>query len=292
MKENLQILLATYNGEKYIDELLGSLLKQSYTDWRILAHDDGSSDNTLKKLKDFEILYPNKITIIDDGIKLGGAMKNFRHLLIHCTANYIAFCDQDDIWLPEKLQLSMDLISKNEQQFGTNTPLCVFTDLSITDEALNITHSSMMHANGVVIEDFTNINNLAYSNCIPGCSMLINKKAIQVSTPMPNESIMHDWWVALSVLYQGGNISMVDKPMILYRQHGSNTLGFKKNNVLTAIFKVFSFSKYINEFQQVYISNKNFVNGNKIIFFLKYAFHVGVYLRFRRLFNRLKTASS
>ena len=104
MSKKIYILLATYNGEKYIKAQIHSLLCQTYEDWNLLIHDDGSNDNTvniIKKLQEKD----ERIILIEDGIKCGGAGANFLHILKnYSTADYITFCDQDDIWLETKIE--------------------------------------------------------------------------------------------------------------------------------------------------------------------------------------------
>jgi len=93
----IEILLATYNGEKFLQEQLDSILHQTFQDWRIVAHDDGSTDATLEILQQFQLEHPSKIHILDDGLSFGSARDNFEHLMKHAAADYIMLCDQDDV---------------------------------------------------------------------------------------------------------------------------------------------------------------------------------------------------
>jgi len=106
--------MATYNGEQYLRYQLDSILNQSFKDWRLLIHDDGSVDNTLSVIKEYQEKYPEKIIHLNDGMRTGGAKNNFFHLMKNATAEYIMFCDQDDFWLTTKVQKSLDKIKDIE----------------------------------------------------------------------------------------------------------------------------------------------------------------------------------
>ncbi|MFN4244894.1 MAG: glycosyltransferase [Brevinematia bacterium] len=123
----VEILLATYNGAKYLSELLDSIVNQTYKNIRILIHDDGSTDETRNIIKEYTQRYPDKITFIDDGVKTNGSTWNFEHLMKFSTAERIMFADQDDVWLPEKVEISLNNINELEKVYGNQTPLLVYT---------------------------------------------------------------------------------------------------------------------------------------------------------------------
>ena len=100
----IDILLATYNGEKHIKAQILSILAQDNENWNLIIHDDGSTDNTINIIKGFCAI-DNRINLIEDNIRFGNPANNFLHLLKKSTANYIMFCDQDDIWFDNKLSL-------------------------------------------------------------------------------------------------------------------------------------------------------------------------------------------
>jgi glycosyltransferase involved in cell wall biosynthesis len=99
----LVILMATFNGESYVGSQIDSLLEQTYQNWHLIIRDDGSQDNTVGKLQHYRALHPDKITLIDDDNLNLGARSNFARLLTHAESDYIMLCDQDDIWLPQKV---------------------------------------------------------------------------------------------------------------------------------------------------------------------------------------------
>ena len=108
MQEKVDILLATYNGERFLQKQIDSILQQTYSNFTIYIRDDGSKDGTIKIIKDYAQKYPNKILFIEDILGNLGVTQNFNELMKYSSANYIAFSDQDDIWLPQKIEKSFD----------------------------------------------------------------------------------------------------------------------------------------------------------------------------------------
>ena len=133
----VDILMATYNGELYLEEQIKSIIKQSYKNWILYIRDDGSKDNTLKIINRYTYKYPDKIKLIaDDRGNLGSNM-NFKELMQYSKNEYCMFCDQDDVWLEDKIKLSLDKIKKLENKYGKNTPILVHTDLKVVNEKLD-----------------------------------------------------------------------------------------------------------------------------------------------------------
>ncbi len=219
----IEILLATYNGEKYLHEQLKSLKKQSYTNWKIIARDDGSTDRTVAILKEFQNNNPNKIEIHLDGKKKCGPSQNFNILMGLSKAKYVAFCDQDDVWEPTKLEKSLKYLIKLEKFYG-NLPILVHTDLFIVDKNLNIQFKSMIKVQRLNSAANKSIKHLIVQNCVTGCSMMANRELLKVCGSVPKEAVMHDWWLAL-VASAFGRLQFIDESLVKYRQHESNTLG-------------------------------------------------------------------
>jgi len=120
--------MATYNGELYIEEQLNSIIAQTYTEWKLWIHDDGSTDNTVAILQDYQQVYPDKIVIIESDNKHLGAKKNYAYLYEHVPiADYYAFCDQDDIWSQDKLDVLMSFAEESDQ----TRPALIYHDINI-----------------------------------------------------------------------------------------------------------------------------------------------------------------
>lgn len=229
---DIAILLATYNGAKYIREQLDSLFQQSCGDFHLYIRDDGSKDDTLKIVEEYRQKFSDRITVLDDSQKHKGAAKSFMTLLQEVDSNYYMFCDQDDIWLPNKVELTfarMKEIEGTAQNAGTanaaeTAPVLVATDLKVVDEQLSPIKESFNE--DLKIDVFRKHPELiCVRHVVTGCTMMFNHAAKLAALPMSLRATMHDEWVALCVHFKGGVISILDDATILYRQHTSNTLG-------------------------------------------------------------------
>ncbi|MDX7359173.1 glycosyltransferase family 2 protein [Escherichia coli] len=219
------MLLATYNGEKYVKEQISSVLnnfdKLKNSECTILISDDGSTDNTVDIIKRMSEEDPRILFL--DGNKKGGVKYNFNYLIQHTDADYVFFCDQDDLWLPNKMHIFMDRFNIEEVNF--NGPILVHSDLCVADNNLSPINVSMFDYQ--MINKSPNLAELLVSNSVTGCVMACNKKLIDgIKLSQISNSIMHDWYIALYAS-SFGVISFVDKALILYRQHGGNQVGAK-----------------------------------------------------------------
>lgn len=223
----IAILMSTYNGERYLAEQLDSIIAQTYTDWRLFVRDDGSKDRTLKILDEY-VQKDTRITILRD-TENRGACQSFERLLEQCgEADYYAFADQDDVWMPDKLAVSLEAIRKAEKDFP-NQAVVVHTDLQVVDEQLNEIAPSFWHYGGIVPEILdANIHYLAICNSVTGCAMLMNRAARKAAIPFLPGIFMHDAWVALAVLKAGGRVVPIVQKTILYRQHTQNVCGAQR----------------------------------------------------------------
>ena len=226
--KQVEILLATYNGEQYLDEQISSILSQTYSNWKLIIHDDGSTDNTTSIIEKYTELFPDKITFIDDGINKLGSCQNFSHLMAHSNADYIFFSDQDDIWLPHKIELSINSMTYLENAFP-DIPLLFFTDQILVDEKLNYTADSVWLTLGLSPTICCNSKKLLLDSVIGGNTIVINSLAKQIASPIPKEAIMHDWWTSIMVSIHG-KCFYTSVPTVLYRQHSQNVIGLKKCN--------------------------------------------------------------
>lgn len=221
----IDILLACYNGERYLAAQLDSLLAQTDNDWRLLVHDDGSSDGTQDIVRRYQSLHKGKIEFIEDGARTGGAKNNFAHLMALCSADYIMFCDQDDVWYPEKIARSRQRMEAAQQRYPA-AALLVHSDLEVVDAELRRIAPSMFDYQRMTRHP--SFEELLVQNNVTGCTAMINRTALLAAMPMPRQAIMHDWWLALVVANSGGELLFIDAPLIKYRQHGGNSIGSKK----------------------------------------------------------------
>ncbi len=221
------ILLATYNGALHLAAQFDSLLAQTHANWRLMARDDGSADATPAILADYQARFPDRITIVtDDGRRLG-ACGNFALLMAEADADYLMFCDQDDIWLPEKVERTLAAMRALERQQGAGTPLLVHTDLKVVDEGLQTVADSLwrfQHADPV---KGGALNRLLVQNSVTGCTVMINRPLRDLAQPLPAGAVMHDWWLALTAAAFGA-IGRVPEATVLYRQHRGNDTGARQ----------------------------------------------------------------
>ena len=254
---NIVILLATYNGERFLKEQIESLYEQTYTQWDIYVHDDGSSDNTIQILEEYEkekdnfhiLRYPS----------MGGSANNFFSLLKRVKAQYYFFADQDDKWLQDKVESSLIEIKKMEQKHP-GSPILICSDVAVTDINLNIMHPSLWKESNTHPE-FLNKYKSAPIPFVTGCTMLINNYTkYEIEWDKINKATMHDAYITLCTLKHGGYISPINKPLLLYRQHGDNTLG--------------AFSKEKSKFTYKFFHLKEIIRNNigilKMIHAIKY----------------------
>lgn len=209
--------MSTYNGEKYLAEQIKSIQEQTFKDWQLLIRDDGSKDATPQMIREFA-KQDDRIRFINDGdTRNYGVIKSFYHLVKFESADYYFFSDQDDVWLPDKLQITLER-AKTE---NTNQPLLVYTDLKVVDQNLKVLQESMIrsqshHANTELVQELT-------ENTVTGGTMLINQ-ALADKWQVCDQLIMHDWYLAL-LAASLGKLVYLDRPTQLYRQHDANVLG-------------------------------------------------------------------
>ncbi|MCB0508744.1 MAG: glycosyltransferase family 2 protein [Bacteroidetes bacterium] len=235
MQASVQILLATYNGEKFLRQQLDSLFQQTYSDFQVLIRDDGSTDQTLAIIQEYQAKNPGKIIFIKDENKNVGATQNFGILMQHANADYIFFCDQDDVWLPQKIELSLQTIKKLEED--TTIPCMVYSDMKLMDENGNITQNSTWKQLKLHPKFFT-LNRLLVQNIPHGCAIAINKKMLALARPLPKQAILHDHWIALLAASIGKH-KAIETPLVLLRNHAQNVTRKQKNagGFLKRIFK-------------------------------------------------------
>lgn len=240
---NIAILLATYNGALYLREQIESLLNQTFTDWHLFIHDDGSTDGTRDIIDTYVRAYPTKISMLDYPSQ-GGACRNFFSLLETVEAPYYMFCDQDDVWLADKVEKTFCRMKLLEQQHH-ETPLIVHSDLMLTDACLNVIDTSFVRNQRIKLEAIKEYEDYAATNTVTGCTTLFNQQAKACMRRPYDKAILHDAWLCLSVVAQGGVVYFIDEPLVKYRQHGNNTLGSTDMRRQTLLHKIMNIRQLI-----------------------------------------------
>lgn len=218
----VEVLMSVHNGERFLRGQLDSLLNQTYVNWHLSVRDDNSVDSSFSIVEEYQRRYPEKVSILaNDRVQLG-ACQSFGVLLSNAEADYIMFCDQDDVWLPEKIERSLNEIRCLEKS-NPGKPALVFTDLSVVDQNLRQRSDSFWNYQRINPSD-NSLNLLIADNVATGCTMIFNRKLKIISTPIPVDAIMHDWWLTL-ICSTYGSMSFLRDPTVLYRQHGMNDTG-------------------------------------------------------------------
>ena len=220
--KKILILMATYNGEEYISEQINSIINQTYKNWELYIHDDGSHDNT-KKIIDKYSKTDKRIRIVGDNLYFKNPKKNFLYLVEFIKKmkyDYVAFCDQDDIWKENKLEIILASIEK----LSSDIPCLVHSDSMIIDKEDKVLSKSFDDLSGMQMkrDDFESIS---LWNNAQGCSIIVNKKCIQYIDDVNSDKIiMHDWLITM-ICSLFGKCVYLDNPLIMYREHNSNCIG-------------------------------------------------------------------
>lgn len=209
----VQILMSTYNGEKYLKEQIESILNQENVEISLLIRDDGSTDETLNILEHLAKENKNIHYYASQNI---GVARSFMELVNKSNeADYYAFADQDDVWKPKKLISAIEKLESNIE-----TPSLYISALEVVDEELNIIEIKKVSGNHCFEGEMA-------KNFATGCTMVFNKKLCDIIKMYnPEYLIMHDSWITRVCYAIGGNVVIDKNTYIKYRQHGNNVVGY------------------------------------------------------------------
>ncbi|WP_411822909.1 glycosyltransferase family 2 protein [Leptospira sp. 'Mane'] len=243
--DNVYIILSTFNGEKFLEEQLLSLKNQSIP-FHLLVRDDGSSDRT----SDILSIWKDKLTMKFVPGKNVGVIASFGLLLqeIPKDANYIFFCDQDDVWESDKLEKSIHLMKKAESEYGKDKPFLFHSDLSVINDESKLTFKSFWKFQNINWRLGHRLNRLIMQNTVTGCTSMINSALLRLVEEIPSGAKMHDWWLAL-VACSFGKIITTEEPLIRYRIHQNNVVGGKSISVQRVFKTLIGFITYIRKWK-------------------------------------------
>ena len=224
--KKVSVALATYNGAFFLTEQLQSLVDQTHLPTQVILCDDGSTDDTLQIATRFSTELP--LRIIRNGKSLG-VVENFKKAVSLCTGEYIALCDQDDVWYPDKLEQSVAMLAS----IDGDVPALIYSDLEVVDKELNTVASSFWQLTARKPSDIDFVK-LLLGNVVTGCTVMMNQTMAIEMQRMPEGVEMHDFWLAL-IAYGIGHCAYIDKPTIKYRQHGSNVTSTEQINIQTKL---------------------------------------------------------
>ena len=219
--------MAVYNGEAYLAAQIDSILSQSDSRGHLTISDDGSTDGSGAMIDDYVSRYPDRIVRYRSGRRFGNARDHFFHLMDRCDARFMLFCDQDDVWYPDKVEKTRRALEDAESRWGAGMPVLVFSDQTPADANLRPLSPSLMRYQKQYFEHF-DYRSILLQNVVTGGAMGINRALARLGGGREDTSqiIMHDWWLA-AVAARFGKIIYIDEPLGFYRQHGDNAVGAK-----------------------------------------------------------------
>lgn len=248
----IDILMATYNGENFIEGQLLSLLGQTYRNWTLFIHDDGSVDNTVQIIQKYQKI-DNRIRLIADDSNGLGPAYNFLHTLKFSIAEYCIFCDQDDIWLENKLEIMYGEIKKTDN----DKPVALYSNAYVYKGDCGLIYGQ------ATLTFPSKLRELLFLNSgIQGCAILFNGKLREKCLEIPEYVCMHDHLLCLLAV-TFGQLLYLDKRLMLYRQHDHNVTGETDSGIMIKFRSFFSKGRSVIEHKH-YLAVKSFYAKHKI----------------------------
>ncbi len=248
------ILMATFNGSKFIAEQLDSILAQTYTDWELIIRDDLSTDDTVSIIQKY-VQADSRIKLLSLDGKHGSATVNFSVLFDYAytlRTPYVMFADQDDIWKNTKIENSIRFIQKQELKSKSRQPILVYGSLEYVDALGQVISQELK------MPDALDFNILLTENHAYGCTMILNRSLIEKIRHIPETAENHDYWVALVACTLGKAILNPDK-LICYRQHSSNVSGNVNRSQISS--RLNRYVKQVDFLLPVFVKNYKMINS-------------------------------
>lgn len=258
--QKIAVLLSSYNGSDYLDEQLKSLFEQDFSDYILYVRDDGSDDGTRSIFYRYKECYKDRVFLIEDSLGNLGAANSFLEALRVAHGfghSYFMFCDQDDVWLPNKISSFYEKITRSENSLD-KFPVLVFGDMFVVDERLRIVSDSFWGYQKILANCYNDWKVVAVSNCVTGCSCIFNRESADLLMRHSSIPVLHDLFIATMVAKEGKLVPM-HTPTMYYRQHGANVEGASKFGAAYLIGRFRSFlrksiPRYIKFFRLISLS--------------------------------------
>lgn len=213
----LSIALATYNGATYLEPQLESIYAQSVPDFEVIAADDASTDATADILERYSRTHGLRYVV---NTRRLGFIKNFEKAISLCSGAYIALSDQDDVWLPHKLERLL-------KEIGDRSLIC--SDVKLMDAQGRILADSLdKRLHTPVPDDANQYYSEVFFNCVRSCTTLFKRELLSKAMPVPSGALSHDWWLGVCATQLNG-FKYLDEPLVLYRSHPGNAVGIRKS---------------------------------------------------------------
>lgn len=221
---HIVVLLASYNGEAWLSQQIDSIAAQKTPGGTVslLVSDDNSTDNSCKVVSSACLNNDLPYSLFAPKANISGHRGNFQYICTEAKAlpkaDYYAFSDQDDVWHPDKISTLTKLLEIHEG------PALVHSDLRVVDSKLNVIAASFFQFQGLPDAENHGFSDLLLQNVVTGCATLFNRELLEIATPIPEQSVIHDHWFALVAAYFG-TLKFSSAPLVDYRQHGENAIG-------------------------------------------------------------------
>lgn len=245
------ILMSTYNGEKYITEQLESLLNQTYPNIKIFIRDDGSKDRTVEIIKKFQ--QKSRNIFLTEGENIGFINSFFELLNISDKADYYAYCDQDDVWMEDKIERAVNFLEKTD----VSKPALYFSNSDYYDGEMNFLATAEKNKT-------YNFRNSLVECVTQGMTMVINNKTREtIIKNRPQTCLYHDWWTYM-ICSGFGEIVYDDKSLVKYRRHNKSVTVEGKSKIQLFVWRFKEFlignslkqiKKQLQEYEKFYSDN-------------------------------------
>ena len=214
------VIIATYNGSQYIVEQLESVVRQSVPPDTVYIYDDCSTDGTTEIIADWTKEHTAKNIVLRRNSQNKGYARNFLDALLETDDEYIFLCDQDDVWHENKIELYMHLVQEAAHK---TEPLLITSGYYVTDDKLNVAfnvHTGCKNSKEITLNAF--LRKCSY----PGMTFCINRALKdKIAKELEQQNIaFHDYFISL-IAIKYGRMLLIQKPLVLYRQHGNNQIG-------------------------------------------------------------------
>jgi glycosyltransferase involved in cell wall biosynthesis len=238
----ISVVLATYNGEKYLREQLDSIFSQDYSNFEVIASDDCSSDATVEILDEYSKRYNLCWSVNERNL---GFIRNFEGVMLKAGGEYLALCDQDDLWLSDKLSVLSNLLIEKDA-------LLVYSNAELIDGEGVSLNQDIWTSSRTIPERCASHEVFYLNNYVTGCTVMFRRELLELVTPFPI-CICHDWWLAYVSSYYG-RIAWTERQLVKYRQHGANVIGARRlsRNKLTGKYLL----RQINKVNPVKIAGR------------------------------------
>ena len=250
--KKIDILMATYNGEKYLAEQLDSIINQTYHNWNLLIRDDNSTDRTLEIIQDYQ-KKDNRIKLLKDNEGNLGIVKNFEELLKNSESEFIMFSDQDDIWIENKLDVYLKTAEKIKSKGFLLHSDAVLFNKNKSDASIRTFISKKAEKKG--------LENTFFNYFVQGATILISKEIKNFILPFPKEAYLHDRYIHLiSELFF--ERVFINQHLIYYRQHDNNQIG-AKNSLKKLLSKRYFDNRDYTMIKAIFLKNEELLTDDK-----------------------------